>query len=320
MIADAAAEACARAQSRHPAAQVGRDWHALVADPQVDAVIVATPTGLHFEMALAALRAGKHVLVEKPMAASVRDAEILVEEAERRRLVLMVDHTFVYTGAVQKIRDLIVTGVVGDVFYYDSTRVNLGLFQSDVNVLWDLAVHDLAILDFALGARPLAVSATGTGHFQGAAENMAHITLYLDGGVTAHLNVNWLAPVKIRRTLIGGNRRMIIYDDLEPSEKVKVYDCGVEFRASPGPRAASDAVINRLKPHYRMGDVWIPHLPIKEALLVEMEHFAQCIATGAAPLTSGACGLRVVSMLEGASQSLRRRGHPIDLSDLRQAS
>ncbi|MBF9233904.1 Gfo/Idh/MocA family protein [Microvirga alba] len=318
-IADQSAAARARAASRYGSARIEEDWRTLVSDPRVDAVVVATPTRIHFELAFAALKAGKHVLVEKPMAATSREASILIEEAEKRGLVLMVDHTFVYTGAVQKIRDLVVTGVIGDCYYYDSTRINLGLFQRDVNVIWDLAVHDLAIMDFALGVRPLAVSATGAGHIKGSPENMAHITFYLDGGATAHLNVNWLAPVKIRRTLIGGSRRMIVYDDVEPSEKVKVYDRGVYHgNEADDPDQRED--VYRMLLSYRMGDVWTPQLPVKEALLSEVEHFVQCIDSRTTPLTSGASGLRVVTMLEGASQSLRQRGHPVELADMRHAS
>jgi predicted dehydrogenase len=298
---------------------VEASWSSLISDKNVDAVVIATPTRYHFEIAIAALRSGKHVLVEKPMSSSSHEASILLEEAHKRDLVLMVDHTFVYTGAVQKIRQLVSGGDIGDVYYYDSTRINLGLFQSDVNVIWDLAVHDLAILDFTLDLRPIAVSATGAGHIQGSPENIAHITLYLEGGATAHLNVNWLAPVKIRRTLIGGSRRMIVYDDVEPSEKVKVYDRGVYHEAEVE-RPGQTEDIRRMLLNYRMGDIWTPQLPVKEALLTEMEHFLDCIANRSVPLTSGETGLRVVSMLEGATQSLRRRGHPVELSDLRDAS
>jgi predicted dehydrogenase len=313
-IADPSPAAQARAASRHPGVTIDDGWQRMLADPEIDAVAIATPTRLHYEIALAALMAGKHVLVEKPIAPTSREAARLVAEAAKRRLTLMVDHTFVYTGAVQKIRDLIDTGVTGDLFYYDSTRINFGLFQDDVNVIWDLAVHDLAILDFLLPAEPVAISATGAGHIKGSPENLAHITIYLEGGVTAHLNVNWLAPVKIRRTLIGGSRRMIVYDDMEPSEKVKVYDRGVEFHERPSPEE-----IRRILPAYRMGDVWTPHIPVKEALVTEIEHFAHCAAHGQVPLTSGESGLRVVRLLEAASQSLAQRGHPVDLSSLRAA-
>jgi predicted dehydrogenase len=258
------------------------------------------------------LRAGKHVLVEKPMTATSREASILIAEAQRHGLVLMVDHTFVYTGAVQKIRDLIAQGVVGDIYYYDSTRINLGLFQRDVNVIWDLAVHDLAILDFLMNAAPIAVSATGASHVTNGPHNMAYITVYLDNGAIAHVNVNWLAPVKMRQTLIGGSRRMIVYDDLQPSEKVKVYDRGINLSANEDDR-------HKMRVSYRMGDMWSPELSVKEALLTEIEHFVACIHNQAIPLTSGECGLRVVKTLEGASLSLDQHGHPIEL-DLRQAS
>ncbi|NIX75693.1 Gfo/Idh/MocA family protein [Microvirga terricola] len=318
-IADQSPAARARASVRYGSVDVVEDWKTLVADPRVDAVIIATPTRIHFDLALAALKAGKHVLVEKPMAATSREASILIEEAEKRGLILMVDHTFVYTGAVQKIKELVVAGVIGDCYYYDSTRINLGLFQRDVNVIWDLAVHDLAILDFALGISPIAVSATGAGHIKGSPENMAHITFYLDGGATAHLNVNWLAPVKIRRTLIGGSRRMIVYDDVEPSEKVKVYDRGVDHDGDVENSEQREDVYRMLL-NYRMGDVWTPQLPVKEALLSEIEHFVECIGQRMSPLTSGASGLRVVTMLEAASQSLRQRGHPVELTGMRQAS
>jgi predicted dehydrogenase len=313
-IADPSPAAQSRAATRHPGVTIDGSWQRMLADPEIDAIAIATPTRLHYEIALAALMAGKHVLVEKPITPTSREAARLVAEAAKRRLTLMVDHTFVYTGAVQKIRELIDTGVTGDLFYYDSTRINFGLFQDDVNVIWDLAVHDLAILDYLLPAETLAISATGAGHIKGSPENLAHITLYLEGGVTAHLNVNWLAPVKIRRTLIGGSRRMIVFDDMEPSEKVKVYDRGVEFDERP-----SQEEIRRILPAYRMGDVWTPHIPVKEALVTEIEHFARCITTGEAPLTSGESGLRVVRLLEAASQSLAQRGHPIDLSPLRAA-
>ncbi|MCB8823003.1 Gfo/Idh/MocA family protein [Microvirga rosea] len=318
-IADFSLPARKRAASRYPSAKIEENWQDLVNDPRVDAVIVATPTRWHFEIAMACLHASKHVLIEKPMASTSWEAALLIEEAQKRGLTLMVDHTFVYTGAVQKIRSLINDGAIGDIYYYDSTRINLGLFQTDVNVIWDLAVHDLAIMDYVLDARPLAVSATGAGHIHGSPENMAHITLYLEGGATAHLNVNWLAPVKIRRTLIGGSQRMIVYDDVEPSEKVKVYDRGVSFTEDPkGPNGTDE--IHRMLLNYRMGDVWVPQLSVREALLSEIEHFVSCIESGNRPLTNGDSGLRVVSLLESATQSLKRRGQPVELSRMKEAS
>lgn len=311
-IADFSPAALARAGKRYPGTRFYEDWHALLDDPATDAVMIATPVRSHFEIALAALRKGKHVVVEKPITDRAADARLLIEEAARRGLTLMVDHTFVYTGAVRKIGELIGAGELGEIFYYDSTRVNLGLFQRDVNVIWDLAVHDLSILDFLLAEKPIAVSASGTGHIRGSQENMAHLTLFYPGGTVAHLNVNWLAPVKVRQTLIGGSRKMIVWDDLEPSEKVKVYDRGVSVGEG------AEMVERRIS--YRSGDMWAPQISVKEALLTEVEHFVDCIANGTAPITSGESGLRVVETLEAAMLSLRQRGHPVEISELRKAS
>jgi len=312
-IGDRSGAALQRAHKRYPTARLLSDWHDVVEDPQVDAVMVATPVSTHFDIALAALQAGKHVLVEKPIVESAAQAMILIEEAARRDLTLMVDHTFVYTGAVQTIHDMIESGTIGDVYYYDSTRINLGLFQRDVNVVWDLAVHDLAILDFILPAKPLAVSASGVGHVPGSPENMAQLTIFFTGGAVAHLNVNWLAPVKIRQTLIGGSRRMIVYDDLQTTEKVKVYDRGIDLTDDP-------EAVRKLLVSYRVGDMWAPQISVKEALLTETEHFVRCIETNGQPSTDGQSGLRVVELLEAASQSMRRRGQPVDLVKLRRVS
>jgi predicted dehydrogenase len=312
-IADFSPAALSRARKRYPAISLVENWREIIVDTSIDAVMIATPVATHFEIALAALRAGKHVLVEKPITTTSTEAAILMEEAARRKLVLMVDHTFVYTGAVTKVREMIADGTLGDIFYYHSTRINLGLFQRDVNVIWDLAVHDLAVLDFLMDAEPIAVSASGAGHIQGSPENMAHIALFFPGGAVAHLNVNWLAPVKVRQTLIGGSRKMIVYDDLEPSEKVKVYDRGVNL-------TRNDEDVHKLLVSYRIGDMWAPQLSMKEALLSEVEHFVDCIETGARPLTSGASGARVVEMLEHTMLSLRQRGHPIELRTLQKAS
>ena len=312
-IADRSSAALERAGRRHPAARLLVDWRDLVADPGIDAVMIATPVASHFELALSALRAGKHVFIEKPITPSAREARLLIAEADRRQRVLMVDHTFVYTSAVEKISELVRGDAIGQVLYYDSTRVNLGLFQRDVNVIWDLAVHDLAILDHILGAEPLAVSASGVGHFSGRPENMAHLSLFYPGGAVAQINVNWLAPVKVRQTLIGGSRKMILYNDLDPIEKVKVYDRGVMLPDD------TDG-ITEMMVSYRTGDMWAPHLSFKEALLVEIEHFVDCVDKGLEPRTSGRSGLRVVELLEAATRSLRRNGHPIDLVPLAEAS
>ena len=275
-------------------------------NPGIDAIAIATPVSTHFDLALQALKAGKHVLVEKPFTATAEQARILIEEADRRKLTLMVDHTFLFTPAVRKIKELVQSGDLGRLYYYDSVRVNLGLFQHDVNVLWDLAVHDLSIMDFILGARPQAVSATGMAHVAGQPEDMAFLTCYFADSVIAHFHVNWLAPVKIRRTLIGGDRKMIVYDDLEPSEKIKVYDKGITVNEPEG--------IYKMMVGYRTGDMWAPQLATTEALLSEARHFAECVESGKRPLTDGQAGLNVVRILEAASASIRNRGQPVELA------
>jgi predicted dehydrogenase len=283
------------------------DYREILAMPDVDAVVIATPVHSHFDIALAALRAGKHVLVEKPMTQTAEQAERLIEEAANRRLILMVDHTFVYTPAVGKMREIIASDALGDIFYYDSIRVNLGLFQRDVNVIWDLAVHDFSIIDYLFDDRAVAVSANGASHVPDSPENIAYISVFFASGMIAHVNVNWLAPVKVRRTLIGGSRKMIVFDDLEPSEKVKVYDKGVTV-------TDDTAEIRRLRIGYRAGDMWAPQLSTKEALRTGAEHFIACIGSGSAPITDGAAGLRVVRILEATTRSMQRRGDPVELA------
>ena len=255
---------------------------------------------------MAALRAGKHVLVEKPLASDSTEAGRLIDEAASRRLVLMVDHTFVYTGAVQKMRELTRAGELGDIYYYDSVRINLGLFQPDVNVLWDLAVHDLSIMDFVLQHQPTAVSATGLAHVAGKPENIAYMTMFFDEPLIAHVHVSWLAPVKVRRTLLGGSRRMIVFDDLEASEKVKVYDRGISLNPSP-------ENIYQMLIGYRTGDMWAPQLAVTEALSVEAAHFIQCVTTGGRPTTDGEAGLRVVRLLEAATASMANQGRLVSV-------
>jgi predicted dehydrogenase len=312
-IADLSAAARDRAGRRHPSARLFADWHEMLADPAVDAVMIATPVATHFEIALAALRAGKHVLVEKPMADAAANAALLIEEAAKRTLTLMVDHTFVYTPAVRALRELVTTGSLGDIYYYDSTRINLGLFQRDVNVIWDLAVHDFAILDHLLDAQPVAISASAASFVADSPDNIAHLSVYYSSGAMAHLNVSWLAPVKVRQTLIGGSRRMVIYDDMQASEKIKIYDRGIAV--SDNPQQIHDRLIS-----YRVGDMASPALSAKEALVTEIEHFADCLATGARPLTDGESGLRIVEMLTAATRSSRLRGQPVELGALREAS
>jgi predicted dehydrogenase len=296
----------AGAARRYPSVQTGTDSDELIRDPSLDAVVIATPVWTHHELAMKALKAGKHVLVEKPIASNSRQAMAMIEEATRRNLTLLVDHTFVYTGAVRKIRELIENQTLGNIYYYDSVRINLGLFQHDVNVLWDLAVHDLSIMDYVLGVAPQAVAATGVAHVAGQPEDVAYLTCFFGDNVIAHFHVNWLAPVKIRRTLIGGARKMIVYDDLEPSEKIKVYDKGITLNEPDG--------VYKMMVGYRTGDMWAPQLSATEALRVEAEHFASCIQSGARPLTDGRAGLNIVRILEAATESIGQRGHPVELA------
>jgi predicted dehydrogenase len=299
-------------KARYPATDVTDDFEEVLRDPRVDAIAIATPVSTHFKLAMKALMAGKHVFVEKPIASTAEEAARMVDEAARRRLVLAVDHTFVHTGAVRKMHELVESGL-GDIYYYDSVRVNLGLFQHDVSVIWDLAVHDLSILDYVVQEKPVAVSAMGMSHVIGEPENIAYLTLFFESKLIAHIHVNWLAPVKVRRTLIGGSSKMIVYDDLETSEKVKVYDKGITM---------SDAQdcgekVRQMLVGYRSGDMYAPRLDVTEALKTELEEFIDCVEHNVRPIADGHAGLRVVRILEAASRSLAQRGRLIELEEAR---
>ncbi len=293
-------------KSNYPAINTTTDYQSLLSDPEIDVIAIATPVSSHYELALQALRAGKHVFVEKPLTETSEQGERLIAEAAKRNLVLHVDHTFIYTGAVRKIHELADKGELGDLYYYDSVRVNLGLFQPDVSVLWDLAVHDLSIMDYVFPLTPVAVSATGVSHVPGKPANIAFLTVFFENDAIAHLHVNWLAPVKVRRTLIGGSRKMIVYDDLEPSEKIKLYDKGITLNGS------KEKLYNTLI-GYRTGDMWAPKLEMTEALRLEAQHFVRCITQGERSITDGQAGLRVVRILEAATQSMNERGCPVEL-------
>lgn len=308
-ISDTRSDRLAEAQRRYLGVETCQDASDLLERSDIDAVVIATPPRSHFELALAALQRGKHVFVEKPLAGSSEQAERLIEEAERRRLILMVDHTFVYTGAVRKICELVRKPDFGEIYYYDSVRVNLGIFQPDFNIVWDLAVHDLSIIDTLVRQPIRAVSATGMNHFNGV-ENIAYMTLFFDGPLIAHVGLNWLSPVKVRQILIGGSRKMIVYDDVEPSEKVKVYDKSVEVSTSTTPEN-----VRRYLMSYRSGDMWAPRLDTTEALRNAVGQFVQSIETGESPLTDGQAGLRVIGTLEAATESIRRRGSPVEIKN-----
>lgn len=291
---------------RFPSVKTTTDYQDLVRDPKIDAIAIATPVSTHFELAMAVLKAGKHLWLAKPMTETSLQAQKLVDEAEKRNRVFIVDHTFVYTGSIRKMGEIVASGDLGQIFYYDSTRVNLGLFQRDVSVLSDLAAHDFSILEFLLREQPTAVSASGINHFPGTPENLAYITLFYDSGTIAHANVSWLAPVKVRQVLLGGSKKMIVYDDLEPSEKIKIYDKGISITDDP-------RQIQEMRVGYRTGDMLAPKLDGTEALAVEAEHFLDCIERGKTPLTDGRSGLRVVELIEAATSSMRARGETVHL-------
>jgi predicted dehydrogenase len=307
-VSDLRDDRLALVSSRYPTVRTTRDFKELIEDPAIDAVAIATPVSTHYDLALRALQAGKHVLVEKPLASDTDQAQHLIDVAQKRNLVLMVDHTFVYTGAVRKIRELVESAGLGEIYYYDSVRVNLGLFQHDVNVLWDLAVHDLSIMDYVLPFRPCAVSATGLSHVPGGTENIAYLTLFFEGSQIAHIHANWLAPVKLRRTLIGASSKMIVYDDLEQSEKIKVYDKGITLNNHQNPEKLYQMLVG-----YRTGDMLAPQIDGTEALRREIDHFLHCIERATEPETGGGAGLRVVEILQAASQSMAQRGRPVEL-------
>jgi predicted dehydrogenase len=307
-VSDLRDDRLALVHGRYPAVRTTRDARELLEDSSIDAVAIATPVSTHYELAVRALQEDKHVLVEKPLAADTDQVQRLIGLAQKRNRVLMVDHTFVYTGAVRKIRELVDGGSLGEIYYYDSVRVNLGLFQHDVNVLWDLAVHDLSIMDYVLPFRPCAVSATGLNHVPGGTENIAYLTLFFEGSQIAHIHSNWLAPVKLRRTLIGASRKMIVYDDLEQGEKIKVYDKGITVNNHQNPEKIYQMLVG-----YRMGDMVAPQIDATEALRREIEHFVRCIEQQEEPVTGGAAGLRVVEILQAASQSMAQRGRPVEL-------
>jgi predicted dehydrogenase len=298
-VCDTSSSARKKVHRSCPSVYVTADNSELITSADIDAVAVITPVWTHFELAKAALENGKHVFVEKPFTSNAAQAERLINLAQQKNLKIMVDHTFLFTGAVKKIKQLLQEDSLGKLYYYDSTRVNLGLFQHDVNVIWDLAPHDLSIMDYLIEKRPEALVATGQSHLNGY-EDVAYITLYFPDKIIAHMNVNWLSPVKVRTTLIGCEKKMLVWNDLEPDEKVKVYDKGVDITSREG--------VYELLVNYRSGDMWAPQLEQVEALRQELSHFISCISNDRTPWNDGCAGLRVVTMLEAASKSLKKRG------------
>jgi len=303
-VCDRNPKALAKVQRTYPAIRVTTEAAEVITDPGIDAVAIITPVWTHYELAKAALEQGKHVFVEKPFTSTSAQAEELIELAARKNLRIMVDHTFLFTGAVRKIRELVDAGTLGPLLYFDSSRVNLGLFQHDVSVIWDLAPHDLAIMDHVIGKEPEAVVATGSTHF-GQHTDIAFVTIYFPDNVIAHINVNWLSPVKVRTTMIGGRDKMLVWNDVEVDEKIKIYDKGVTVTNAEG--------VYNLLVSYRSGDVWSPKVPQTEALTAELSYFLDCIRGGATPFNDGEAGLRIVKMLEATSVSLKKRGELVYL-------
>jgi predicted dehydrogenase len=303
-VCDKSSKSLDRVRAAFPDMKTTSDCNELLTSPDIDVVAVVTPVWTHFELAKMALENGKHVFVEKPFTCTAAQAEELIELADRKNLKIMVDHTFLFTGAVRRIKEMIDNGTLGDLYYYDSTRVNLGLFQHDVNVLWDLAPHDLSIMDYLIKQKPEAVVATGERHLNGVAD-IAFMTLYYPDNMIGHINVNWLSPVKVRTTLIGGEKKMLVWNDLEADEKIKVYDKGVQM-------TTGEAVYQTLV-SYRTGDMWAPRVEQVEALKMEAAYFVDCIVKGETPFNDGAAGLHVVRMLEAADQSLQQKGKIIQL-------
>jgi predicted dehydrogenase len=295
---------------RYPSARTTTDHRQMLADPELDAVVIATPVATHYPFGKDALQAGKHVLVEKPFTRSMGEAEELIRLAEAQGRTLMIDHTFVYTGAVRKIKEIVESGEIGELLYFDSVRINLGLFQRDINVVWDLAPHDLSIMDYLVGREPVALTATGSSHIEQGIENIAYVMLRFADQFIAHFHFNWLAPVKIRRALIAGSRKMIVYDDIEPTEKIRVYDKGVTTTRIE--RDADKEAAYRTLVSYRTGDVWVPKLDSTEALAHVCAEFLDAIQHKRRPLTDGAAGLRVVRLLEAAQQSINQGGKLIE--------
>ncbi len=298
-VCDQSPAARKRVQSAHPGIPVYSCPAELTGSPDVDAIAVITPVWTHYELAKAALENGKHVFVEKPFTSNVAQAEELINLAEQKNLRIMVDHTFLFTGAVRKIRQLLDEGVLGKLYYYDSTRVNLGLFQHDCNVIWDLAPHDLSIMNHLIHEDAEAISANGQTHLNGH-EDIAFITAYFPDKLIAHINVNWLSPVKVRTTLIGGEKKMLVWNDLEADEKLKIYDKGVDVKSQEG--------LYNLLVSYRTGDMWAPQVEQVEALRLELNYFVECIQKDATPFNDGRAGLKVVRMLEATNESVAKRG------------
>jgi predicted dehydrogenase len=291
-------------KNSYPAIATTKEYNDILNDPEIDLVAICTPVFTHFELAKLALEAGKHVLIEKPMTSTSAQGEELINLAEQKNKQIFVDHTFLFTGSVKKIKEVIASGEVGNLLYFDSIRVNLGLFQHDVNVIWDLAPHDISIMDYCLAQKPECVIATGSDHFRDGMEDVAYLTVYYPNSLIGHIHTNWLSPVKVRQTLIAGTKKMVVWDDIQPSEKVRIYDKGVDVIKT------ADQVYNMLI-QYRTGDMYCPKIDGTEALKAEVGHIADCLTNGTKPVSDGHSGLMVVKILEASDQSIKNRGKEV---------
>ncbi len=305
MVCDMNQQSLKKLRKLYPDINATTDSDALIKNPDIDVVVIATPVFTHYEFTKKALEEGKNVFVEKPFTYTSVEAEELIELAEKKSLKIMVDHTFLYTGAVRKIKQLVEDNVLGNIFYYDSVRVNLGLFQHDINVVWDLAPHDISIMEHVIGETPQAVVATGAGHFDRGLEDVAYLTIFFKKNIIAHINVNWLSPVKVRTTLIGGEKKMLVWNDIEPDEKIKIYDKGVQVKTKEGKY--------NLLVSYRSGDMWAPRIEQTEALRLMVEKFVDYISNGGKVINDGIAGMRVVKLLEASNKSLRNKGEMVYL-------
>ncbi len=305
-ICDFASDRRQLAQQLYPGVKVVADLDLVFNDSSIDAIAIATPVSTHFDLAYRALASGRHVWIEKPLTETSEQARELIGLAEKKNRIIMVDHTFIYTGSVTKIKEIIDSGKIGDIIYYDSTRVNLGLFQNDVDVIWDLAPHDISIMDYLMPFKKMAISATGASFHDGGQISKAVLTIFMENNTIGHINVSWISPVKIRQTLIGGTSKMILYDDNQPSEKIRIYDKGVDI-------VERKEDLYKINVQYRVGDMWAPKIDNVEALAVATEQFASCIMTNSKPITDGTAGLEVVKILEASKKSLKKNGEPITL-------
>jgi len=304
-ICDLSKSALMRAKKGYPALKTVSNPNDILTSKEIDAVAIVTPVYTHFELAKKALENGKHLFIEKPFTSNVSEAETLIELAEKKNLIIMVDHTFLFTSAVKKIKELTDNNILGELYYYDSTRVNLGLFQHDINVVWDLAPHDFSIMDYVIKEKPTALLTTGAKHFGTDLEDVAYVTVFFDNNLIAHFNVNWLSPVKIRSTIIGGEKKMLLWNDLEADEKIKIYDKGVNVESQEG--------LHNLLVEYRSGDIQVPRIDHIEALKIEVEYFVNCILNNEIPFNDGYAGLRIVRMLEATDKSLKDNGKMINI-------